>query len=314
MRSAIVLKTTLTLIPALFVVVSGTASAAGGKAMSGRKTINGVNYHYEVHGKGGGTPLLMLHGGLMSGESFAPIVPMFTKGRQVILVDQKGHGRTALDDRPIRCEGVADDLDALLGQLGRAQVDVLGHSFGACVALRLAIQHPDRVRRLVVVSMPFAIDGWYPSLREQHKQMKWSPALLPVFAETPLYKTYQAVAPKPGDFPRLFDAMGEFMRHEFDWSSDVSQLKMPVMLVFGDADIIRPEHQIKFYQLIGGGLGEVGWNRENMPRNRLAILPDLTHYESGAAPRMAEAVLPFLDSPSDGNGGTRQAKTLPAKK
>jgi pimeloyl-ACP methyl ester carboxylesterase len=113
-----------------------------------------------------------------------------------------------------------------------------------------------------------------------------------------MYKSYVAVAPRPEDFPRLLDAMGEFMRQPYDWSADVSKLKMPVMLVFGDADMIRPEHEVKFYQLLGGGLKDAGWNRESMSRNRLAILPDLTHYEIFASPRLGETVRPFLDGQS----------------
>ena len=66
-------------------------------------------------------------------------------------------------------------------------------------------------------------------------------AMAPMMAETPMYKSYQAVAPKVDDFPRLLDAMGDFMRQPYDWSADVAKLKMPVMLVFGDADMIRPE-------------------------------------------------------------------------
>ena len=92
--------------------------------------------------------------------------------------------------------------------------------------------------------------------------------------------------------------MGESMRQSYDWSADVAKLKMPVMLVFGDADMVRPEHQVKFYQLLGGGLKDAGWNRESMPRNRLAILPDLTHYDIFASPRLAETVRPFLDGQS----------------
>jgi len=92
--------------------------------------------------------------------------------------------------------------------------------------------------------------------------------------------------------------MGEYMRQPYDWSADVAKLKMPVMLVFGDADMVRPEHEIKFYQLLGGGLKDAGWNRESMPRNRLAILPDLTHYEIFASARLAETVRPFLDGQS----------------
>jgi pimeloyl-ACP methyl ester carboxylesterase len=164
------------------------------------------------------------------------------------------------------------------------------------VALRLAIQHPERVRRLALVSAPFADDGWYADMRVQQKQV--GAAMAPMMAETPIYKTYKAVAPKPEDFPRLLDAMGDFMRQQYDWSAEVPKLRMPVMLVFGDSDMIRPEHEIKFYQLLGGGLKDAGWNRENMSQNRLAIIPNQTHYEAFASTRMAETVMPFLNGES----------------
>jgi pimeloyl-ACP methyl ester carboxylesterase len=285
------------------------AFAATPAKTSGRAAINGVDYYYEVRGKG--EPLLMLHGGLGSIDMFGPALPIF-KGRQVITVDLQGHGRTTLGNRPIRCEAIADDVSALLQQLKRAKVDVLGYSFGGCVAMRLAVQHPDQVRRLVLVSAPYADDGWYAEMRAQQKQV--SAAMAPMMAETPMYKTYKAVAPKVDDFPRLLDAMGSLMSQKYDWSADVAKLKMPVMLVFGDADMIRPEHQIKFYQLLGGGLKDAGWNRENMPRNRLAILPDVTHYEAFASPRMAETVLPFLDGKSGGKSWADQVKAQPPKK
>ena len=92
----------------------------------------------------------------MSTDTFAPVMPLLTKARQVIAVDLQGHGRTTLGTRPIRCEAIADDLDALLQQLGRARWTSMGYSFGGCVAMRLAIQHPERVRRLAVLSAPFA--------------------------------------------------------------------------------------------------------------------------------------------------------------
>ncbi len=97
------------------------------------------------------------------------------------------------------------------------------------------------------------------------------------------------------DFPKLLDQMGNLMRGEYDWSGDVAKLKMPVMLVFADADMYRPEHVIKFYQLLGGGLGDAGWMRETMSQNRLAIIPNRTHYDIFFAPELAAAVLPFLN-------------------
>jgi pimeloyl-ACP methyl ester carboxylesterase len=286
-------------------------AAAGPKPETGRATIRGVDYYYEVHGKG--EPLLLLHGGLLSSDSFAPAMPTFTKGRQVIVVDLQGHGRTTLGSRPVRCETIADDIDTLLKQIGRTQVDALGYSFGGCVALRLAVQHPERIRRLVLASTVYADDGWYAEMRVQQKQV--SAAMAPMMAETPIYKTYKAVAPKPDDFPRLLDGMGDFMRQKYDWSSDVPKLKMPVLLVFGDADMIRPEHQVKFYQLLGGGLKDAGWNRESMPKNRLAVLPDMTHYEAFASARVAETALPFLNGQMGGDqGAAEQAKAKVSKK
>jgi len=117
--------------------------------------------------------------------------------------------------------------------------------------------------------------------------------------ETPIYANYAAIAPHPEEFPRLLDAMGEYMRKDYDWSANVKRLQMPVMLVYADADMIRPEHIVSFYQLLGGGLRDAGWQREHMSKNRLAIIPDRTHYELGASPILAETVLPFLNA-SDG--------------
>jgi pimeloyl-ACP methyl ester carboxylesterase len=304
-------KTKLSLLALALVAWAAPAVAAAPAAKpSGHVPLNGVDYYYEVRGKG--EPLLLLHGGLGSTDMFKPVMPTFTKARQVIAVDLQGHGRTTLGTRPLRCEAIADDIDALLKQLGHAQLDVLGYSFGGCVAMRLAVQHPERVRRLVLVSAPFANDGWYAEMVVQQKQV--GAAMAPMMAETPMYKTYKAVAPKVDDFPRLLDAMGDFMRQKYDWSADVAKLKMPVMLVFGDADMVRPEHEIKFYQLLGGGLKDAGWNRENMPKNRLAILPDVTHYEMFATPKMANAALPFLNGETGAKSWADQVKSQPPKK
>jgi pimeloyl-ACP methyl ester carboxylesterase len=113
--------------------------------------------------------------------------------------------------------------------------------------------------------------------------------------DTPMYKSYAAVAPHPQDFPKLLDQLGAHMRKDYDYSADVAKLKMPVMLVFGDSDMYRPEHEIKFYQMLGGGLKDAGWMRENLSQNRLAILPNRTHYDVFFAPELVAAALPFLN-------------------
>ena len=141
-------------------------------------------------------------------------------------------------------------------------------------AALMAAQHPAMVRRLVLASCPFSQDGFYPEMLPQ--QAAVSAAMAEQMKETPMYKSYVAIAPHPEDFPKLLDKMGAYMRKSYDWSADVKKLTMPVMLIYGDSDMFRPEHEVKFYQLLGGGLKDAGWNRESMPRNRLAILPDLT--------------------------------------
>jgi pimeloyl-ACP methyl ester carboxylesterase len=130
--------------------------------------------------------------------------------------------------------------------------------------------------------------------------------------DTPMYQSYAAVAPHPEDFPRLLDRMGELMRKPYDWRDDVAKLEMPVMLVYGDSDMFRPEHIVQFYQLLGGGLKDAGWMREHMSKNRLAILPDLTHYEIFMAPELVTAVLPFLDGASKSASWAAQVEGEPA--
>lgn len=266
-------------------------------AKSGYVEANGVRYYYEIHGEG--EPLLLLHGGLGSIDMFGPVLPILAEGRQVIGVDLHGHGRTALGERPISLVDMGDDMAAIVKELGHDQVDVMGYSLGGGVALRMAVQHPEAVRRLVITSAGFAQDGFYPEMLPQQAQV--GAEMAEAMKETPMYTSYVAVAPHPEDFPKLLDRMGELMRKPYDWTEDVKTLKMPVMLVYGDSDMFRPEHIVEFYQLLGGGLRDAGWMREHMSQNRLAILPDLTHYETFAAPALAHTVLPFLN----GESGTK---------
>lgn len=267
------------------------APAAGAAVKSGHLPVNGVSYYYEI--RGAGEPLLVLHGGLGTLDMFAPLLPALTAHRTVVAVDLHGHGRTALGDRPLDVPSMGDDMAALVEGLGYPRVDVLGYSLGGAVAFRMAAQHPATVRRAVLVSTGFAQDGFYPEMLPQ--QAAVGAAMAEQMKETPMYKSYAAVAQRPGDFPRLLDQMGALMRQPYDWSADVSRLTMPVMLIYGDSDMYRPEHEIKFYQLLGGGLRDAGWMREHLAKNRLAILPNRTHYDIFFAPELATTALPFLD-------------------
>jgi pimeloyl-ACP methyl ester carboxylesterase len=258
---------------------------------SGYVVANGVNYWFEIRGKG--DPLVLLHGGLFSTELFGPVLTRLAETRRVIGIDQQGHGHTSLGRATINPVDIGRDLGVVIQKLGLKQVDVMGYSFGGANALQLAFQSPALVRRLVLVSTVYAQDGFFAEMLPQ--QAAVSGAMAEQMKETPIYRTYAAIAPRPQEFPKLLDAMGAWMRTPYNWSESVKKLSMPVMLVYGDADMITPEHVVSFYKLLGGGLKDAGWTREHMSRNRLAVLPDLTHYEVGAAPVLVTTVLPFLD-------------------
>jgi pimeloyl-ACP methyl ester carboxylesterase len=254
----------------------------------GHVEAGGVRYGYEIHGAG--APLLLLHGGFGTLEMFGPVLGRLAERRQAIAVDLYGHGRTALTDRPIDIIAIGDDMATLVRALGFERVEALGFSLGAMVAFQFAAQHPDMVGRLVLVSMPYAYDGFYADIREQQKGI--NPAAL---VQTPLFDAYKAVAPRVEDFPEFVVRMGQAIRTPYDWSDQVRELKPTTLLVYGDSDMFELEHIMRFYQLLGGGLRDACWDGSGMTRHRLAILPGVTHYTMSDAPELAEAALGFLE-------------------
>jgi pimeloyl-ACP methyl ester carboxylesterase len=276
-------------------------------AKSGYVKANGIKYYYEVSGKG--EPLLLLHGGLGSTSMFAPLLPSLSDHRQVIAIDLHGHGRTELGSRKISLIDIGDDVATVLTQLGYQQVDVLGYSFGGGVGFRLAVQHPRLVRRLVMVSAGFSDRGFFDDIRQQQNGL--TAEAFPMMKDTPMYQSYAPVAPKPEDFPRLLQAMGDLMRGHYDYSEDARKLGAHTMLVFGDADMYKPEHIVEFYKLLGGGLRDAGWGRETISKNRLAIIPDQTHYDIFFSKKLIDTVLPFLDGQSGAK--TWQETLAPAR-
>jgi pimeloyl-ACP methyl ester carboxylesterase len=255
--------------------------------------VNGINLYYETHGTG--RPLILLHGGLGSGESFGPILPVLTAGRQVIAVDLQGHGRTADIDRPIDVRLMADDIAALIEHLGLDRADVMGYSLGGGVAMMTAIRHPELVRRAVVASANIRRSAIYSEMLAE--QGKLGPEAVEFLKDTPMWELYQRVAPRPQDFGRLLGKMGESMAKDFDFSADVRGLKVPTLIVAADADMAPPSHYVEVFELLDGGLRDGGWMGEGRPKggHALAILPGLTHYNLGISPLFASVATTFLD-------------------
>jgi pimeloyl-ACP methyl ester carboxylesterase len=264
------------------------------KATGQYAAVNGLHLYYETHGTG--KPLILLHGGLASGETFGPVLPALAASRQVIVVDLQGHGRTPDIDRPIDVRLMADDIAALIEHLGLEKPDLVGYSLGGGVALFTAVKRPELVGRLVVVSAHIRRNAIYPEMFPLQAQV--SAASLEFMKDTPMYQLYQRVAPRPEEFGRLLDKIGESMAKDFDFTDEVRGIQVPTMFAAGDADMAPPAHYVEVFGLLDGGKRDGGWMGEGRPKggHALAILPGLTHYSIGSSPLLAAAVLSFLDA------------------
>jgi pimeloyl-ACP methyl ester carboxylesterase len=259
-------------------------------AETGYASVNGLEMYYEIHGTG--QPLVLLHGAFSAiGTSFGALLPELAKTRQVIAFDLQAHGRTADIDRPLSLEQMADDTAAALAQLGIGQADIFGYSMGAAVALHIAIRHPSVVRKLVLASVSYHMGGMHPGLMEGLGEMK--PEMM---FGSPWHEEYMRIAPHPDNFATLFAKKTAMDRQIQDIPADtIAAIAAPTLLIIGDSDIIRPEHAVEMFRLLGGGvMGDMA----GLPKSQLAILPGTTHVTVVARTELLLAIIPpFLDTP-----------------
>jgi len=266
------------------------------EAVVGRyAAVNGLNMYYEIHGEskaGDSTPLVLMHGAFSGiGTSFGLLLPSLAKNRQIIAVELQGHARTADIDRPLTIDLLAEDVVALLQQIGVKKADFFGYSMGSAVAMQIAIQHPDLVRKLVLASISYKADGLHPGMLEGMESMK--PENL---YGSPFHDEYMRLAPKPENFPILMEKIIQLDRDLRDWTpEEVQSIKAPVLLVIGDSDIIRPEHTVEMFRLFGGGvIGDIA----GLPRSQLAVLPGTTHITVVYRAEWLNSMIgQFLDAP-----------------
>jgi pimeloyl-ACP methyl ester carboxylesterase len=239
---------------------------------------------------------VLLHGGLDTiALNFERLLPLLAGARQVIAAELQGHGHTADIDRPLGYEQMADDVAALLAQLGIAQADVFGFSVGGGVALQTAIRHPQAVRKLLVASAPYQRAGWHPEVLAAIAAMDAS-----AMEGSPWHATYVKVAPRPGDWSKLVAKVRRFVPEaDYDWTDDIRAIEVPTLLMVGDADSIRLAHAVEMFGLLGGG--QADGDLRGRPASRLAVLPEATHLTMMARIELLLPVLTsFLDAPMPG--------------
>jgi pimeloyl-ACP methyl ester carboxylesterase len=261
---------------------------------SGYAPVNGVEIYYAMYGKG--DPLVLLHGGYGQIEMFAPVLAALAENHTVIGVDLQAHGRTLPMDRPMSFDAMATDVAELIKFLGYEKSDILGYSLGGTVALRVALDHPDVVDKLVLTSIPYAFSGWHDYNQQGMRAMTDIDATVAGLKMSPLGQAYEAVAPDPNNFRKLVEKMAALMGKDYDFSSEIGNVKAPTMLVYADWDAVRTSHAAKFFELLGGGQHDANWDRSLMGQNRLAILPNASHYDILMSPLYVPAVTGFIDA------------------
>ena len=256
-------------------------------AKTGYASVNGINLYFERHGKG--EPLILLHGGLGTIDAiFGRLLPALATQREVIAVELQGHGHTADTGRPMSYEAMADDVAALVSMLGLGRVDVVGYSVGGGVTLQVGLRHPASVRKLVVISAPYATNGWFPEVLagtaamdpEMMKGSKW-------------HEAYVKAAPRPQDWPLLVHNVSRLMASQYDWRDLLaSGLKAPIFVINGDADSVRPVHALSLYELAGGARRDGFAAGRNA--SQLLIVPRTNHLEILDRPALPPAILDYL--------------------
>ncbi len=261
-----------------------------GAFKSGYAPVNGLQMYYEIHGEG--QPLVLVHGAFSGiGTSFGALLPGLAQTRQVVGLELQAHSRTADIDRPLSVQQMAEDTTAAIRNLGLGQVDLMGYSMGGSVALWVAIRHPEVVRKLIITSATFNMAGIHPGLMDGLGEM--TPDMM---VGSPWHDEYMRLAPNPDHFAAFFAKKTEMDKHTEDIPAEaIAAIKAPTLIIIGDSDLVRPEHAVEMFRLLGGG---VFGDMAGMPRSQLAVLPGTMHSNATQRADLLIAIIPpFLDAP-----------------
>jgi len=257
----------------LLVVMMFIASTSNAQQMkpseSGYAPVNGIKVYYEVYGEG--TPIVLLHGAFMTiAGNWAELIPELSKTRKVIAIEFQGHGHTPFSNRKLSDTTFASDVLGVMDYLKIDSADVLGYSMGGSVAYEFAIQNPERLRKLVIISSTYKSTGWLPEVNEAFKAFKPE-----FFNNSPMKAAYDAVAPDTTKWTNFIEQMIAFARTPFDLGdSNISKIVAPVLIISGDNDGLDKIELMKTYKLLGGG---VTADMAPMPKSQLAIIPSQGH-------------------------------------
>ncbi len=236
--------------------------------------VNGLNTYYEVHGEG--EPLLLMHGGFCTIDTFFGLTPELAKHYRVILPERRGHGRTA-DPGEISYQLMAQDTIAFMQALGIESAHLVGYSDGANTGMLVAIQRPDLAKKFVSIGGNFDAGGM---TAEANAMMEHATpdSFIPM-----LVNAYKAVSPDgPDHFPIVFEKIMRMWKNEPKITlEDLGRIKAQTLVLVGDRDLMTLEHSVELFRAIPGA--------------QLCIVPGTTHGLIFEKPALVnQAILNFL--------------------
>ena len=264
-----------------------------------QETINGYKMHYEVHGQG--QPLVMIHGGLGGGEGSAAMVENFAANFsdrfQLIFYDRRAAGRSETPQDGYSMANQVQDLRELLEKLGVNRAHILGSSGGGPIALGMALDHPEMVETLLLINtMSYASQPERAARQQELDNLRSNETAYGRDGSVERGLEFRNPGMRendPGRFQRLretnlekFPGMVASIQAYLDIGDSIetrlSSLKMPTLIVHGDADERIPvECAHRLHEKITG--------------SELRIIPGAVHgLTSNEAPKLQELMLDFF--------------------
>jgi pimeloyl-ACP methyl ester carboxylesterase len=216
---------------------------------------DGARIWYSLHGNG--PPVILLHGGLGHSGNWGYQVPaLIDSGHSVVLIDSRGHGRSTRDSRPYTYELMASDVLAVMDSLKVDKAALVGWSDGACIALVLAMQAPERVSSVFFFGCNMDPSG--------AKEFVPTPVIDRCFSRHT--QDYAQLSSTPHQFKSFVDAVTLMMRTEPNYSaSAMAAIRVPVAIVHSEHDeFIKPEH--------------AEYLARSIPGAELIFLRDVSHF------------------------------------
>ncbi len=257
----------------IIAILSFIASQSNGQPIkpssSGYAPANGIKVYYEIYGEG--KPLVLLHGAFYTiGMNWGQLIPELARTRKVIAIEFQSHGHTLFSDRKLDIATLASDVEKVMDYLKIDSADVAGYSMGGSVAYQFAVQSPQRLRKLVIISSTYKTSGWLPEVNSALENFKPE-----FFDNTPIKTAYDAVAPDTTKWRSFLKQMFDFAKEPLNiGDSRIANITAPVLIISGDNDGLDKIELMKTYKLLGGG---VSADLQPMPKSQLAIVPSRGH-------------------------------------